>query len=165
MVVNMPNNNTIVLRNYVSKDLPMIEDFQLSENDLKFVKTPKENITAALSDNERYPVVVMRDQQCVAFFTLHRGKGVEPFSDHSGAIFFRSFSVDQRFRNQGIGKLVMEKLPSFISAIFQDINEIVLTVNTDNLHAMTLYRRQGYQYVGDSVFVGKPVHIMARTIK
>lgn len=165
MVVNMPNNNTIVLRNYVSKDLPMIEGFQLSENDLKFVKTPKENITAALSDNERYPVVVMRDQQCVAFFTLHRGKGVEPFSDHSDAIFFRSFSVDQRFRNQGIGKLVMEKLPSFISAIIQDINEIVLTVNIDNPHAMTLYRRQGYQYVGDNVFVGKPVHIMARTIK
>lgn len=164
MVENMPNNNTLVLRSYVPKDLPMIEDFQLSDKDLKFVRTPKENITAALSDDERYPIVVLRNQQCVAFFTLHCGKGVEPFSDHSGAIFFRSFSVDRRFRNQGVGKLVMEKLPSFIAATFQDVNEIVLTVNTDNPHAMTLYRQQGYQYVGDSVFVGRPVHIMTRIL-
>ena len=53
MVENMPNNNTLVLRSYVPKDLPMIEDFQLSDKDLKFVRTPKENITAALSDDER----------------------------------------------------------------------------------------------------------------
>ena len=52
----------------------------------------------------------------------------------------------------------------FITSTFQDINEIVLTVNTDNPHAMALYRQQGYQYMGDSMFVGRPVHIMALTI-
>ena len=76
--------------------------------DLKFVKTPEENITAAMSDNERYPIVVMDGRQCVAFFTLHRGKGVAPFSDNQDAVFFRSFSVDQRYRKRGIGKVVME---------------------------------------------------------
>ncbi len=52
----------------------------------------------------------MDGRQCVAFFTLHRGKGVAPFSDNQDAVFFRSFSVDQRYRNRGIGKVVMEKL-------------------------------------------------------
>ena len=75
------------------------------------------------------------------------------------------YCVDQRYRNRGIGKVVMEKLASFITSTFQDINEIVLTVNTDNPHAMALYRQQGYQYMGDSMFVGRPVHIMALTIK
>ncbi len=98
-------------------------------------------------------------------FTLHRGKGVAPFSDNQDAVFFRSFSVDQRYRNRGIGKVVMEKLASFITSTFQDINEIVLTVNTDNPHAMALYSQQGYQYMGDSMFIGRPVHIMALTIK
>lgn len=98
-------------------------------------------------------------------FTLHRGKGVAPFSDNQNAVFFRSFSVDQRYRNKGIGKVVMEKLVPFITSTFQDINEIVLTVNTDNPHDMALYRQQGYQYMGDSMFVGRPVHIMALTIK
>lgn len=50
----------------------------------------------------------MDGRQCVAFFTLHRGKGVAPFSDNQDAVFFRSFSVDQRYRNRGIGKVVME---------------------------------------------------------
>ncbi|VDZ34260.1 acetyltransferase [Staphylococcus aureus] len=70
----MTNNDTIMLRHYVPQDYSMLEAFQLSESDLKFVKTPEENITAAMSDNERYPIVVMDDRQCVAFFTLHRGK-------------------------------------------------------------------------------------------
>lgn len=165
MMVNMTSNDTIMLRHYVPQDYSMLEAFQLSESDLKFVKTPEENITAAMSDNERYPIVVMDGRQCVAFFTLHRGKGVAPFSDNQDAVFFRSFSVDQRYRKRGIGKVVMEKLASFITSTFQDINEIVLTVNTDNPHAMALYRQQGYQYMGDSMFVGRPVHIMALTIK
>ncbi len=55
MVVNMTNNDTIMLRHYVPQDYSMLEAFQLSESDLKFVKTPEENITAAMSDNERYP--------------------------------------------------------------------------------------------------------------
>lgn len=59
MVVNMTNNDTIMLRHYVPQDYSMLEAFQLSESDLKFVKTPEENITAAMSDNERYPIVVM----------------------------------------------------------------------------------------------------------
>ncbi|MGT0197503.1 GNAT family N-acetyltransferase [Staphylococcus aureus] len=101
----------------------------------------------------------------MAFFTLHRGKGVAPFSDNQDAVFFRSFSVDQRYRNRGIGKVNGKNWRHLSLQHFQDINEIVLTVNTDNRHAMALYRQQGYQYMGDSMFVGRPVHIMALTIK
>ena len=45
----MTNNDTIMLRHYVPQDYSMLEAFQLSESDLKFVKTPEENITAAMS--------------------------------------------------------------------------------------------------------------------
>ncbi len=69
MVVNMTNNDTIMLRHYVPQDYSMLEAFQLSESDLKFVKTPEENITAAMSDNERYPIVVMDGRQCGLFYT------------------------------------------------------------------------------------------------
>lgn len=42
MVVNMTNNDTIMLRHYVPQDYSMLEAFQLSESDLKFVKMPEE---------------------------------------------------------------------------------------------------------------------------
>ena len=83
MVGNMTNNDTIMLRHYVPQDHSMLK---LSESDLKFVKTPEENITAAMSDNERYPIVVMDGRQCVAFY-ITSWKGVAPFSDNQNAVF------------------------------------------------------------------------------
>lgn len=82
----MTNNDTIMLRHYVPQDYSMLEAFQLSESDLKFVKTPEENITAAMSDNERYPIVVMDGRQCVAFY-ITSWKRVAPFSDNQDAVF------------------------------------------------------------------------------
>ena len=37
-------------------------------------------------------------------FTLHEGDGPKDYTDNSQAIFFRSFSVDQRYRGRGIGR-------------------------------------------------------------
>ncbi len=44
----------------------------------------------------------------------------------------------------------MEKLASFYHFNIWVLNEIVLTVNTDNPHAITL-ARQGYQYIGNHI--------------
>ncbi len=77
MVVNMTNNDTIMLRHYVPQDYSMLEAFQLSESDLKFVKTPEENITAAMSDNERYPIVVMDGRQCgLLHYIVEKGRTI-----------------------------------------------------------------------------------------
>ncbi|MDN8910358.1 GNAT family N-acetyltransferase, partial [Staphylococcus aureus] len=76
---------------------------------------------------------------------LHRGNGVAPFRDFQDSVFFLSFIVDQRYRNRGIGKVVMEILASFITSTFHDINEFVLSFKTDNPHALALYRQHGYQ--------------------
>ena len=65
-------------------------------------------------------------------FTLHEGNGPKPFTDNPKAIFFRSFSVDQRYRGQGIGKRTLEILPAYIKQHYPRINEITLAVNTDN---------------------------------
>ncbi len=95
-------------------------------------------------------------------FYITSWKRIAPFSDNQDAVFFRSFSVDQRYRNRGIGKIVMEKLASFITSTFQDVNEIVLTVNTDNPHAMALYRQQGYQYMGNQYVQSEDLFILWR---
>ena len=74
----------------------------------------------------------MKDGVCVAFFTLHEGDGPKDYTDNSQAIFFRSFSVDQRYRGRGIGKRTIELLPSYVKDCYPHINEITLAVNTDN---------------------------------
>lgn len=155
----------VILKHYQQNDLKAIEQFQLLPGDQQFVKTPYDNIMAAKEDGHRYPITVWRNNECVAFFTLHLEDGVKPFSDNPNAVFFRSFSVDARYRKEGIAKQVMSKLLTFIRQQFNNINEIVLTVNTDNPKAFNLYKQQGYNYQGDSTLVGKPVYIMTLKMK
>lgn len=142
-----------------------IKNFNIVDSDRRFTKTPAENIQLAQKNSERFPTLVFNDdQQCVAFFTLHIGEGVKPYTDNPNAIFFRSFSVDSEFRGRGVGKAVIENLPAYIADTFPTVDEIYLTVNTDNEVALQLYKKCDYCYVGDADLEGKPVHILKYTI-
>ncbi|PNZ30605.1 putative acetyltransferase [Staphylococcus petrasii] len=153
------------IRRFTNKDLKLIESFKVLKEDRKFTRTPLHNIELAQEDSERHPIIVIQNNRCVAYFTLHEGSGVVPYSDNPKAMFFRSFSVDAKHRGQGIGKSIIEALPHFIEQEFPNVNEIVLTVNTDNHKAIRLYENAGYNYTGDASLEGRPVYIMSYTIK
>ncbi|KAA2275099.1 N-acetyltransferase [Staphylococcus haemolyticus] len=148
------------IRPYSNQDQPLLDVFEILPEDRKFTRTPIHNIDLAKGDDERHPTLVMRDNQCVGFFTLHEGQGVKPYSDNNKAIFFRSFSVDARYRGQGLGKAVIQQLPSYIKSTFPYINEIILTVNTDNDKAIGLYKQAQYSITGDAILEGRPVYVM-----
>ena len=142
-----------------------VEDIEVASSDRKFTKTPMDNIELAKTDDERYPTLIYNaQQQCVGFFTLHRGEGVAPYTDNPHAIFFRSFSIDVNERGHGYAKATIKQLPQYIHGHFSDINEVYLTVNDDNERAQQLYEQCDYQYVGESTAEGRPVYIMKREI-
>jgi RimJ/RimL family protein N-acetyltransferase len=142
-----------------------IKNFNISQSDRRFTKTPVENIQLAQNNAERFPTLVFNDdQQCIAFFTLHIGEGIKPYTNNPKAIFFRSFSVDNNFRGEGVGRAVIGHLPTYIADTYPTIDEIYLTVNTDNEVALQLYKKCDYCYVGDADLEGKPVHILKYSI-
>lgn len=51
----------ITLAHYQQNDLQAVKQFQLLEIDNKFVKTPYDNIIAAIEDYHRYPIMVWRN--------------------------------------------------------------------------------------------------------
>ncbi|WP_436862195.1 GNAT family N-acetyltransferase [Staphylococcus caeli] len=137
----------------------------ITEADRKFTKTPVENIQLAKQDLERHPTLVFDDaSRCVGFFTLHEGSGVSPFSNNSNAIFFRSFSIDADSRGKGFGKQVIQALPDYIKQHFSHIDEIVLTVNTDNKIAHQLYQQCHYENIGETILEDRPVYILSYKI-
>lgn len=141
--------------------LSVVESFQIKETDRPFTKTPLDNIKLARQDSERHPTLVFDEQgHCIGFFTLHEGAGVRPYTANPKALFFRSFSMDQRYRGKGYGKLVMQRLPHYICLNFPEVNEIYLTVNKDNVVGQKLYARCGYQCVGESELEGRPVDVL-----
>ncbi|MHC3759931.1 GNAT family N-acetyltransferase [Staphylococcus succinus] len=133
----------------------------IAESDLQFTKTPQENIKLAKEDLGRHPTLIYnQQQQCIGFFTLHEGQGVEPYTANPNAIFFRSFSIGVDYRGQGYGKQVIQQLPQYVKQYFPSINEIYLTVNDDNEKAQQLYKHCQYEYLGESLLEDRPVYIM-----
>ena len=148
------------LKAYEPNLYPFVEAIQISPSDSIFTKTPIDNIISAQHDKERHPILVMENGSCVAFFTLHEGNGPKDYANNRNAVFFRSFSVDCRYRGRGIGKKTIQILPKYVKKNFPEVNEITLAVNTDNLKAIHLYCQAGYIHTYDSLLVGRPVHIM-----
>ncbi|MCD8820840.1 GNAT family N-acetyltransferase [Staphylococcus gallinarum] len=143
-----------------------VEGITLKAEDNQFTKTPIENIRLAQMDSERHPTLVFNaQQQCVGFFTLHEGDGVRPYSSNvAESIFFRSFSIDVRYRGMGYAKCIIEELERYVLSYFPHVKSIYLTVNNDNEIARKLYAACNYEHVGDSLLEGRPVYNMMKKI-
>lgn len=57
-----------------------------------------------------------------------------------------NISVDERYRNRGISKLLMNHMEQF--AINNGVIKIHLEVNANNLSAINLYKKYGYKQIG-----------------
>jgi RimJ/RimL family protein N-acetyltransferase len=121
-----------------------IEQYQLSEEQLRFTGTPTECIKLSNEDPDRYSILAMNQDNLVTFFNLHKKEGVKPFSNNDRSILLRAFSTDFRHQGKGYAKNVLLQLPSFVKENFIETNEIVLAVNLQNTVAQELYKKCGF---------------------
>lgn len=122
----------------------MIDQYQLTEEQLRYTCTPKDAILLEKEDSGRYSTLAMENNTLVTFFVLHRNDGVKPYSINEKAILVRAFSTDFRHQGKGYAKRALKLLPNFVREHFSDINEIVLAVNLKNYAAQSLYKKCGY---------------------
>ena len=129
---------------YTEQYKQLIENYKLTEEQLRFTCTPKESIERSMKEEDRYNILVIEDKQLVTFFVLHRNEGVVPYSDNSYAILLRGFSTDDRHQGKGYAKKTLQLLPQLVKSEFPEINEIVLSVNVENIVAQSLYKKCGF---------------------
>ncbi len=121
-----------------------IEQYQITEEQLRFTGPPSESIKLSNEDPDRYSILAMDQNQLVTFFDLHKNEGVKPYSDNNRSILVRAFSTDFRHQGKGYAKQALKLLPSFVMEHFSDKNEIVLAVNLQNSVAQELYKKCGF---------------------
>ncbi|MEH7072881.1 GNAT family N-acetyltransferase [Neobacillus drentensis] len=121
-----------------------IEQYQLTEEQLRFTGTPTECIKLSNEDPNRYSILAMDQEHLVTFFDLHKNEGVKPYSNNERSILLRAFSTDHRYQGKGYAKNVLLQLPSFVKEHFKETNEIVLGVNLQNTVAQGLYKKCGF---------------------
>ena len=132
------------LRFYNQAFTELIENYTLTEEQLRFTGTPKDAIYLSNAEQNRYSILAIKNEQLVTFFSLHKGEGVKPFSHNDNAMLIRSFSTDFHQQGKGYGKNALMLVPEFVKSNFMDIDEIVLAVNAKNVIAQALYKGCGY---------------------
>ena len=129
---------------YNEKFCKEIEQYTLTDEQLRFTGTPQDNIELSKQDSDRYSILAMENEQLVTFFVLHENEGVKPYSTNDKAILIRAFSTDFHHQGRGYAKQALLQLPTFVESHFSDINELVLAVNVKNEAAQCLYKKCGY---------------------
>ena len=129
---------------YTDQHNELIEDYKLTEDQLRFTASPKECIELSNKDADRSSILVIEQEQIVTFFVLHKNEGVKPYSQNHNAILLRAFSTDARQQGKGYAKKALQLLPQFVKNNFSGIDEIVLAVNVANVAAQSLYKKCGF---------------------
>ncbi len=123
---------------------PLIEQYQLSEDQLEFTGTPLECIKLAKEERDRHCILAIEEEELVTFFVLHENEGPKSYSDNPTAILLRAFSTDFKYQGKGYAKQSLILLPDFVRAHFPHITDIVLGVNLRNTAAQALYKKCGF---------------------
>lgn len=129
---------------YDNKFKNAIDNYELTEEQLRYTKHPKDCIQLVNEDLNRYSIVAMEGNKLVIFFVLHKNDGVKPYSNNNKSILLRSFSTDFRFQGRGYAKNALIILPKFVKENFTQTNAIVLAVNSTNKVALRLYKNCGF---------------------
>lgn len=138
----------ILIRPYEEKDREALENFHISEEQHTFTSLPIEVLDAAVDDKDRFPtVVVNEDNQIVGFFQLHRHYQHVGYATPEDAIYIRSLSVDENYQGRGYGTMIAMQLPLYVQENFGEFEHFYLAVDGDNVAAWNLYERAGFIYV------------------
>ncbi|PDY46422.1 GNAT family N-acetyltransferase [Bacillus pseudomycoides] len=129
---------------YKERFKKLINQYKLTEEQLRYTGTPNECVKLSNQDSDRYSILVMKDDELVTFFVLHKNDGVKPYTENEKSILIRAFSTDFHHQGKGYAKQALKILPEFIRNNFLGINEIILAVNAKNLAAQSLYKKCGF---------------------
>lgn len=158
----------MLLRKYNEAFLALIQDYQLTEQQLIYTGTPELPLKIALTNPFIHPIIGVAGKQLTNFFVLDEGKDVHLYTSNQQALLLRTFSTDARYQGRGYAKQVLQLLPVFVQEHFPEANELVLAVNQRNLPAQKLYERSGFCYTnrhvagpaGEQLVMSLPLHVV-----
>ncbi len=95
----------ISLSFYKPEHLPELQSFTLTNDDKRFTSLPKEVLSQALGIQDRYPVVILKDDLPVGFFILHASKEtLASYSNNPFALLLSSLSLNAVHHGKGYAK-------------------------------------------------------------
>jgi RimJ/RimL family protein N-acetyltransferase len=131
---------------YIPEWESQVRNFTLDESQMGFAFLPSKALDFFENQN-CYPMVILFGEEPVGFFVLHHSGETHGFTDNN-AVFLRAFSIDKKHQGKGYATLAMNNLSKFVQDHLPEVEEIILTVNENNLAAKRLYEKSGFIYKG-----------------
>jgi RimJ/RimL family protein N-acetyltransferase len=125
-----------------------IENYILTDEQLKFTAHPLVALKACENNEGRIPIVISSGDEIAGFFVLHGWDGVKEYSENQNALLLRAYSIHNSSQGKGIAKLSLQLLPDFVREHFPEVNEIILAVNHENKKAQYVYKTAGFKDTG-----------------
>ncbi len=148
----MENKENVALTFYSEAYESSIHSYTLPEEQLIYTALPAEALARCEQERDRTPVLIVAENKLAGFFVLDAGEAVKEYTESSGALLIRSYSIHPDYQGNGIGKKSLKLLPSFIKKHFPTKNEVVLGVNHKNTAGQHLYKRSGFVYTNRHIF-------------
>jgi len=125
-------------------------DYILNELQLQYTSTAEFALNRISNRNTglEFAVTIFDNDLAAGFFTLDFGDDKLDLTDTQNSALLRSLSVNPQLQGKGIGKSAMILVDDFVRKNFKECDEIVLSVNQNNISAYELYLKVGYQYEG-----------------
>ncbi len=145
--------SSVQLISYRSEHREELALFDLPKEQLQFTALPLQSIEIALTDPQRYPIVIVAQQKVVGFFVLHTGDGILSYCEYTDAepnqvMLIRALLIDSKHQGNGYARIAMELLPAWVKQHFSHIHELLLAVNERNQAAQHTYSVAGFKDLG-----------------
>jgi ribosomal protein S18 acetylase RimI-like enzyme len=93
--------------------------------------------------------VLLADEVPAGFLMLKRDDCL-PHWAQAGAATLHALQIDHRLQGKGLGKACLKALPAAVRKTWPDIDQLMLSVDADNLPAMNLYASHGWDDTGEA---------------
>jgi ribosomal protein S18 acetylase RimI-like enzyme len=92
---------------------------------------------------------LLLDEKPVGFLMLKR-RAFLPHWAEKGSASLHALQIDRRVQGQGLGKAFLQGLPGAVHETWPDIEQMMLSVDADNLPALGLYLGLGWIDTGEA---------------
>ncbi|MGC5770826.1 GNAT family N-acetyltransferase [Paenibacillus pabuli] len=125
-----------------------LANFSLTGEQLEFTALPAEVIEEAISNPDKYPIVIVKEETPVGFFILHKNSEYVEERDASRKILVRALSITLEHQGKGYALAAMNALTPLLLQLEPEIKEVMLAVNEQNVAAQRLYMKAGFRDTG-----------------
>lgn len=153
----------IYLREALIKDIPLLENYALDPR--TFMKKPMDVLAESQHETDIHPILILNETGLIGFFILQLGESVVQYTENKNAVLFAAHSIDLNYQKQGYAKKSLQLLPDYVRIHFPAADEIVLSIEADNISSQMLYARSGFNSKHRQVKIkGKTEFVYSQTV-